>query len=32
MWQYIFQGLLILVAAILYSVARTRKKRADAAL
>jgi ribose transport system ATP-binding protein len=32
MWQYVFQGLLILVAAILYSVARTRKKRADAAL
>lgn len=26
MWQYIFQGLLILVAAITYSVARNRKK------
>jgi ribose transport system ATP-binding protein len=29
MWQYIFQGLLILVAAITYSVARSRKKRAE---
>ncbi|MBG6056536.1 ribose transport system ATP-binding protein [Salinibacterium sp. CAN_S4] len=27
MWQYIFQGLLILAAAVLYSVARARKKR-----
>ncbi len=30
-WQYGFQGLLILVAAILYSVARTRKKGAVSA-
>jgi ribose transport system ATP-binding protein len=27
MWQYLFQGLLILVAAIVYSLARSRKKR-----
>ena len=27
MWQYIFQGLLILVAAILFSLARSRKKK-----
>ena len=27
MWQYIFQGLLILVAAIFFSVARSRKKK-----
>ena len=29
MWQYIFQALLILVAAITYSVARNRKKQAQ---
>lgn len=29
MWQYTFQGLLILTAAILYSVARSRKKRTN---
>ena len=28
MWQYIFQGVLILAAAVLYSLARARKKRA----
>ncbi|GGK96853.1 hypothetical protein GCM10007382_16420 [Salinibacterium xinjiangense] len=27
MWQYIFQGVLILAAAVLYSLARARKKR-----
>jgi ribose transport system ATP-binding protein len=27
MWQYLFQGLLILVAAIVYSVARRNNKR-----
>ncbi len=30
MWQYIFQGALILAAAILYSIARGRKKRQQA--
>lgn len=30
MWQYIFQGALILAAAILYSIARGRKKRRQA--
>jgi ribose transport system ATP-binding protein len=30
MWQYIFQGVLILAAAVLYSLARARKKRAVA--
>ncbi|PPF77089.1 ABC transporter [Subtercola sp. Z020] len=30
MWQYIFQGVLILAAAVLYSVARSRKKKLEA--
>ncbi|RFA18200.1 ABC transporter [Subtercola boreus] len=29
MWQYIFQGVLILAAAVLYSVARQRKKKRE---
>ena len=30
LWQYVFQGLLILVAAVAYSFVRSRRKRASA--